>query len=495
MRPTRDFAPSARSSPVSTTARDDHAVTLASDQRPELDGETPHARLWRGLAVYLLRLLVVGAGLSAVTYGYQLLLGGPEPARPYAFYFPWEFFSYGAVLLTAATLGRGRREWTMAAVSAVCLFYLWTVCPLLVAWVAVLIPTLYFLLGPEDVPDQAASCRFWGGIFVGLIVLPKVVQGVAFHFVHGSVLDVNQNLFAGLCLRYAYYYYERRRGLVLAGGFWEHVAYLLFVPQITGMLNVPPAEMSARWGFGAATLGRGFVGVAWALAKIPVILFLERRVLPAWGYDRGFAALRTAPWWSLWACLLTTYLEWAVLVSAKFDLMAALFRFFGVNVDDNFNWPLLATSPLALWRRWNVYNRRLLLKFVYFPLGGSKAHVYRNIMATFLASALLLHTGYLGSPWLGLNPLQLRDWLVYFAAQGGLVCVAYWWVNRPFWAHLPPAARRGLATAGWVFTLGSSAWLHVLPLAAGNLLNNDAAPITGMWERLELMARALGWPG
>ena len=75
-------------------------------------------------------------------------------------------------------------------------------------------------------------------------------------------------------------------------------------------------------------------------------------------------------------------------------------------------------------------------------------HVYRNIMATFLASALLLHTGYLGSPWLGLNPFQLRDWLVYFAAQGGLVCLTYWWVNRAFWAHLPTVARWGIGGGG-----------------------------------------------
>ncbi len=443
--------------------------------------------------MFLLRALLVAAGLCAVTYGYQLLLGTPDRARPYAFYFPTRYVAYGLAFLTAATLGRGRRGWTMAAVTLVCAAHLWWISPLLLAWVAVLLPTLHRLLGARDVPDGAASGRFWAGVGVGVVLLPKVAQTVWFHNAHGSLLDVNQNLFAGLLLRYAYYYYERRQGLIPAGGFWEHAAYLLFVPQITGMLNVPPAEMAARWGFSWATLARGFEGVAWALAKVPVILYLERRVLPAWGYDRGYAALLGAPWWSVWTCLLTGYLYWALLVSAKFDLMAALFRFFGVNVDDNFKWPLLATSPVALWRRWNVYNRRLLLKFVYFPLGGSRAHVYRNILATFLASALLLHTGFLGSPWWGLNPDQLRDWLLYFAAQGTLVCTAYWWINRPFWARLPGAVRAGLAGLGWAFTLGSSAWLHVLPLAAGNLLNNDAAPITGLGQRLMLMARALGW--
>lgn len=458
--------------------------------------ERPSAALTpRSLAVYAARLLAVAAGLSATTYGYQLLLGGADPAHPYAFSFPKQYVAYGVFLLTVATLGRGRRGPTMAAVSALCLYHLWTVCPLLVPWMAVLIPTSYRLLGTADIPDRIASCRFWVGLGVGVVLLPKCVQIFLLHNAHGSFLDANQNLFTGLFLRYAYYYYERRRGLIPAGGFWDHVAYLLFLPQITGMLNLPPAEMAARWGFEAATLRRGFSAVGFALAKIPFLLWLERQVLPTWGYARGFAALEAAPRWSLWACLLLSYLYWALLISAKFDLMVALFRFFGVNVDDNFNWPLLATSPVSLWRRWNVYNRRLLLKFVYFPLGGSRERVYRNILATFLASALLLHTGYLGSPWWGLNPSQLRDWVLYFAAQGGVVCVAYWWINRPFWARLPEAARMVLAGVGWALTFMSSAWLHVLPLAAGSLLNNDAAPITGFWERLTIMARALGWPG
>ena len=196
--------------------------------------------------------------------------------------------------------------------------------------------------------------------------------------------------------------------------------------------------------------------------------------------------------WALWLCLLASYLYWLVLVSAKFDLMVALFRFFGVNVDDNFRWPLLATSPLDLWRRWNIYNRRLLLKFVYFPLGGNRRHVYRNILCTFLASALLLHTGFMGSPWPWVDPAQLRDWVLYFALQGLLVCGAYWWLTRPFWERLPGGWRWPLRIAGWAFTLLSTAWLHVLPLAAGNFLNDPSASVAGLNQRLELMLRALG---
>ena len=77
-----------------------------------------------------------------------------------------------------------------------------------------------------------------------------------------------------------------------------------------------------------------------------------------------------------------------------------------------------------------------------------------------------------------------------------MVCGAYWWLNRPFWQRWPEGWRGWnvpLRAGGWAFTLLCSAWLHVLPLAAGDLLNASAAPIDGLGQRLALMGRALGW--
>ena len=379
----------------------------------------------------------------------------------------------------------------MAAAILPCLHNLYDRSPALVPYVVALVPVLYLLLGRDPRPSLRQSVRFWCGLICGVVLFPKVIQ-TGGHLDTASWLANNENLFVGLFLRYAYYFYERRRGLVPPGRFWEHVAYMLFIPQLTGMLNFPPSEMAERWTFDFAAARRGFTLAGWAALEIPVVLWLERKVLPGWGYARGSAALRHAPVGEVWVCLLASYLYWALLESTKFNLMVALFRFFGLNVDDNFRWPLLATSPIHLWRRWNIYNRKLLLKFVYFPLGGNRRHVYRNIMLTFVASALLLHTGFLGSPWLWVAPGQLRDWVLYFTGQGLLVCAAYWWQNRAFWAHLPGAWSRSLAAAGWAFTILSSAWLHVLALAAGNFLNSSA-PFQSLGERLALMLRALGW--
>lgn len=444
-----------------------------------------------GLGGYLWRLALVMLGMMAVVYGYQTLLGSPDPSLSrFVPQFSGRYFLFALVFLTATACLR-QREAVMAAVAVPCLIHVYLTSPPLLPYVAVLVPALYWLLGQEARPSALQSLRFWAGLVLGLVVFPKAVQA-EFHLDHGSWLDVNQNLFAGLVLRYAYYYYERCKGLAPPGRFWDHVSYMLFVPQVTGMLNLPPSQMHERWTFAPAALWRGFESVAWAAVKIPVVLWLEQRVLPAWGYGRGYQALRAAPVASVWVCLFASYLYWALLVSTKFNLMVALFRFFGLNVDDNFRWPLLATSPVELWRRWNIYNRKLLLKFVYFPLGGNRRWVYRNILCTFLASALLLHTGFLGSPWPSVDPGQLRDWLLYFSAQGLVVCVAYWWLQRPFWEDLSPIWRRSLAALGWAFTLACSAWLHVLPLAAGDLLNMSGAPVDSLLQRFALMLKALG---
>ena len=53
---------------------------------------------------YVLRLLTLAAGMSAVCYGYQVLLGGQDPAHNphlFAFVFPVRYFVFAAIFLTA----------------------------------------------------------------------------------------------------------------------------------------------------------------------------------------------------------------------------------------------------------------------------------------------------------------------------------------------------------------------------------------------------------
>ncbi|HSY39866.1 MAG TPA: hypothetical protein VLA79_10070, partial [Polyangia bacterium] len=128
-------------------------------------------------------------------------------------------------------------------------------------------------------------------------------------------------------------------------------------------------------------------------------------------------------------------------------------------------------NPVELWRRWGIYNRKLLLTLVYFPLGGRERHRTRNVLATFLASALLLHTGWFGSRYWAIGLGGWRDQTVYFLVQGLLVCGCLFYRD----VRDPHADRRESAdhtlrwswsrAAGTVATQGASALAHVIILA------------------------------
>ena len=93
-----------------------------------------------------------------------------------------------------------------------------------------------------------------------------------------------------------------------------------------------------------------------------------------------------------------------------------------------------------------IYNRHVLLQLVYLPLGGGRRRKYLNVMLTFLASALLLHSGWFGSKYWHVGTAGWRDQSIYFLLQGLAVCacLAVWdWSGKD--ARNRPAPRLSLA--------------------------------------------------
>jgi hypothetical protein len=186
----------------------------------------------------------------------------------------------------------------------------------------------------------------------------------------------------------------------------------------------------------------------------------------------------------LWEIVALGYLDLVVTLSGTADLAILLARLYGWPMASPFRFALLAWNPVELWRRWGIYNRKLLLSLVYFPLGGGRRHRYRNVMLTFLASALLLHSGWFGSKYWAVGPGGWRDQTVYFLVQGLLVCGCLFVRDlrrRP--ADDDHALRCSWPrAAGTVATQAASALAHVIILA--HALPFDA--------RLRLIARCLG---
>jgi hypothetical protein len=191
-------------------------------------------------------------------------------------------------------------------------------------------------------------------------------------------------------------------------------------------------------------------------------------------------------WLALWGVVLVNYVDLALTLSGTADLAVAIARLYGWPLPSPFRWALLAWSPVELWRRWGIYNRRFLLGLVYFPLGGGRRWRYRNVLLTFLASALVMHSGWFGSKYWQVGQAGWRDESIYFLLQGIAVCACLLygeWRGKSAAVGAPRTLRwswaRAAATAA---TQLASALIHVVILA-------QAMPIG---TRFGVMARCLG---
>jgi alginate O-acetyltransferase complex protein AlgI len=98
----------------------------------------------------------------------------------------------------------------------------------------------------------------------------------------------------------------------------------------------------------------------------------------------------------LWLCLLLytrIYLDFG----GYCDMAIGLARLWGIKLPENFNFPFLAASPSAFWRRWHITLSTWIRDYIYIPLGGGLVPAWRKGLNLLFAMALcgLWH----GSAW------------------------------------------------------------------------------------------------
>jgi alginate O-acetyltransferase complex protein AlgI len=59
-------------------------------------------------------------------------------------------------------------------------------------------------------------------------------------------------------------------------------------------------------------------------------------------------------------------------------------RLFGFRIPENFDRPYQALTVASYWRRWHMTLSDWVRDYVYYPMGGSRSHAYRNTFATLL---------------------------------------------------------------------------------------------------------------
>ena len=73
------------------------------------------------------------------------------------------------------------------------------------------------------------------------------------------------------------------------------------------------------------------------------------------------------------------------------DMAIGLGKMFGFHINENFNYPYLATSIKDFWRRWHISLSTWFKEYLYIPLGGNRAgkwKTYRNLMIVFFMTGL-----------------------------------------------------------------------------------------------------------
>ena len=88
------------------------------------------------------------------------------------------------------------------------------------------------------------------------------------------------------------------------------------------------------------------------------------------------------------------------------DMAIGLGLFFGFNLKENFNYPLMASSITDFWRRWHISLSSFFKDYVYIPLGGNRKGVLKQVFNILIVWAL---TGF----WHGAN-WNFILWGIYF---------------------------------------------------------------------------------
>jgi hypothetical protein len=414
--------------------------------------------------------VVMRALLAAATLG-ALSLIGPTMGAVWSLWISITLF----IGVVAVTVWPTRAYW-LAGLCGVAV---------LVQWTALRTSIYHLLLVGGAFLLRRRPVLLGSFLLLTVVVIPKEL--FRRHY-HSPLLHdwVNPFLLAHLFLVVLMWYSTQKRGRANETSFGAWLCLLLF-----------PSHPINPMVFGPGDLWRPRLAVVRDVATSMLLVASKAAALwaIAWAWPQGQLVQQdpatllngSQSWLVLWRGVGLSYLVCALLLSGTADISVTIARLFGWQLPQPFRWALLAWNPVELWRRWAIYNRKALLSLVYFPLGGGDRRRTLNVMLTFAASGLLLHSGWLGSRYWETGVAGWRDQTLYFLLQGVAVCACLWfWRLRGKHADVDRELRWSFGrAAGVIATQAMSAWLHILILA----------PQLTLADRWRLMARCVGLEG
>lgn len=214
------------------------------------------------------------------------------------------------------------------------------------------------------------------------------------------------------------------------------------LPRFLVWLAIPPESTWPRTETDAARArARGRARLVRVACKAPGIaaLLAVHLAVPALHDDPFVEAF-----WALWLCWLG--------VSAIADIVTALPMQLGLDFEETFEAPPLASSPRDFWnRRWNLFVHRFVARFVFLPFGGRRRPLLAT-MLVFIASGLMHE--YFVLACLG-RPSRYSGFMMLFFVIQGLAVIAQTLLARR--RPRPRAPSRPLAVLlhiGWLTLTG-----------------------------------------
>jgi alginate O-acetyltransferase complex protein AlgI len=138
---------------------------------------------------------------------------------------------------------------------------------------------------------------------------------------------------------------------------------------------------------------------------------------------------------SLWLGTLLSYARVYIEFSGYSDIAVGAGLLWGRRIMENFNWPILATTPSDFWRRWHISLSQWCARYVYMRAIGYFRNPFVPLFASFLVMALWHYIGW-----------NRVGWALYQTA-GVLVHLG--------WCHLLGRAQPGTWRTGWTWRITS----------------------------------------
>ncbi len=198
------------------------------------------------------------------------------------------------------------------------------------------------------------------------------------------------------------------RDYALFVSFFPH---LLSGPILRHKNMIPQFDSALRRRPIPRNLARGFTLIVIGLAK-KILIADTLAPLVARTFDSAGALTAATAWIGTTAYTFQLYNDF----SGYCDIAVGVSFLFNIRIPENFRAPYRSTSIQEFWRRWHITLGRFLRNYIYIPLGGNRAGLWRQCLAiliTFTLGGLWHGAGWTFFIWGALHGLALTTQVLW----------------------------------------------------------------------------------